>query len=474
MNYPIRACYNLPWGADVNVQPDGSMKATGLGSEIMNSAIDVFNSMFKIKHFNYSIHGLDCFNSLMKNTSDISTYFSPITTETKFAIVPVVTMVNKIVMITGYNVTEYKLPGDEDEIENAMSNFNNFHWEVYLLFIIFFIIQMTLIIIWRFTIQTENKKKKIKINKIIIIIKRYMINRNDKFKIIILLNWLVIFFISNLFIILYKTNSIIPEAPEIFNTQKEVLNDPIALPVFYDIFVSVSQDFKNSLPGSTLSKLWIKANNLTNNQTNKFIEKQTKSLNFQRYYSRYSGIVSKKYVLFTTELVAQLNKNFGCSFSNENELWKMVKRSEKNELESLHGIAIRKEYLYKELIVSRIRRGVETHLFDIFFKFASKAAKEMAYRLQFKSPKHTYEQKSLCDDDSVSRETVKDVAGLSFKFYKSFGSVLIFCLISSFIVIIFEIIMKKLFPSKRKKRKIIPKTNLMKKRRKRIINRYHY
>lgn len=448
----IRACYNLPWSDAVEKHSDGSLRAREQpGSNLVNYAIEVYNSMLKINTFNYTMYGQECLESIARNSSDLSTYMESIATESDYMVAPVPTMVIRIAMITGYNVSEYRENLGDDEFPTALSNFLNFDWYIYSSLIFIFLLQMVLVVIWR--VSQSHFKKKLSLRKVSAVFRRYIINRTSRFKIISLVNSLTVFFMGTIFVISYKTQSIIMKSPNILNSFEEVLTDPVALPLFYDLFVGVSQEFKNAVPGSLRSKLWDKANRMSH--PDRFVLKRAgqltnpyeiKRMNVQRY----SNIVNLKSALFTTDLLAPLNKNYGCAFSRSFERWKLVKISAADEEETLTGIVIRKDYPFLKEVTGRIRRVVEADLLNRFFTVASQTAMSMAYFLQSYTSRERIEQEHLCKDNSIYIETAKDIPNLKFSFYFSFAKCIVYCLCFAFFSLLLEVAIS--FLLKRRKR----------------------
>lgn len=452
MTDQLRCCYNLPWRAQFREKPDGSRQAVGIGSDLINSATSTYNSIFQVKIFNFSIHGDDCYHALLTNESDLATYFTLLSTDTDKVTVPVPTISSKIIFLTGYNVTEYRLnnTNNPDKAGTAIDNFFNFDWKIYATVCLFYLLQLLLVIFWLSMKKIRRSSNQPIIRwitrNILSIARRYIINSNKKLKIVSLCNLFVMLNAFIYFAVLYNTNSLVQVKPYTIDSYESILETRAVLPTFYDLFIPVSQIFQEAPSNSIQNMIWQKSMSMTTDDN--FIIRQSRTPRSNNYYNRYSNVIQHHSVIIVHELLSTLNRNFGCSFSRDDEIWKIVQRDVTSEDEKIYGIAMRKQYSHMKQITKRIRLAFEGFIYHQFFVITSRMVASLGYMLTNPTKEHQYEQRVICSDDIKARDTVQMIPSLSILFYLPFIKILLHVLVVALIVLIFEcfihVICKKL------------------------------
>ena len=196
------------------------------------------------------------------------------------------------------------------------------------------------------------------------------------------------------FIMLYKTEQVVGEKPEIIDSYEKLLNHPDTMPYFFDGLYSDSDEFKFAPPESQKGKIWKRLISKAGKNYTYYTNGRFDSVNIFNVPKAANEIVQLKAVLISGSYQTSfLCSTFACTLSGEDELWKTVVNADPSEGEDLSGWAVRDSFELFGTVKSYLRRISES---GTMVEYLVKQSVEFGYYLMGASHSHTIQQRKIC------------------------------------------------------------------------------
>ena len=430
MTHPaIRLCF-LSGFAGMKVQYDQVRQKfyiTGATSSTVER-FSLFSQLYNLTSVHRAFDAEECYELLGSNKSDVSSHLtSHLSSGDSRFTVPAPTFVDRHVLLAGYNVTNYEMTQRTDKSMNVLTNFFNFDSSTCLLIGLFALLMLTSAFIRIRILQMKRGLRSgVKlftpsnlIRNMSITVKKIAQGRARSSRLLSLSLFLLLFFLFTCFIVLFKTDQVVMKAPEIISSYEQILQTPNTFAVFYEALATCSDKFRTSPVGSLRHKLWLKTIN-SGLREEDYLVRKTKfnEAGIKVAIERYANIAAQRWVFIIPQRTSRLAKHFGCSFSPEGEIWKLIVVEKNGESENLEGMAVSRSFAYHNYIVNSMRRLTESYLFEQTFVNALRGI-GLGYRLRKTSTKHKLKQTLACSGDGVSNDATKFVGHLKLEYYWS-------------------------------------------------------
>ena len=416
MSKMARFC--MPTVTPVNIKRDvhGKWILEGIKADRYLEGIEF--SMRMLRPYNMSIYTTsrpeECLERLTHNQSDISNAFISIRQLASGYFVPEVFSAGKVQFITGYNVSEDEVVGEETA--TALGNVALLQAEVYLCALLLTLAFVGFIAarIWLFTRSPRPEKKLRLIRKEVDAMFYYS---SERFKLISTLFCVLCFYIITSFLCLYKTSHVIVEKPFYPKSYQESLDHKTSLAFFLDILAVVSDGFKSAPKDTVKGKLWIKL--LASGRTDAYDYGQLnlamlpmRVKNASREMTEFKGIS------VASPLSMPLLRSMACGGSPEGQLWIMKVSADPAEQEVIFGPALRKTSPFSSLYARRFKRSFETHvLYRMYMR--SLDLIELAGSFMGTSSTHRWKQQVVCEnEDAFTLDP--EVKAIPLSYFRSF------------------------------------------------------
>lgn len=445
----IRLCF-LSGFAGMKVKYDQMRQKfyiTGATSSTIQR-FSLFSQLYNLTQVHRAFDAEECYNLLGSNASDVSSHLTShySSGDSRFT-VPAPTFVDRHVLLTGYNVTDYEMTQRKEKVFNVLTNFVNFDSSTLSLIGLFCFLVVTCALIRIQILQMKRNPRSNRnsfstfklIRNVCITVKKMLQGRARTSRLLSLSIFLLLFILFTCFIVLFKTDQVVMEAPVIISSYEQILHRPDTFAVYYEALATCSDKFRTSPVGSLRHKLWLKTIN-SGLQEQDYLVRKTKfnEAGIEVTIKRYSSIVAQRWVLVIPQRTSQLAKHFGCSFSPEGEIWKLIVVEQSGEVESLEGMAVSRSFTHHNYFVHSMRRLTESHLFEQTFVNSIRGI-GLGYAIRKTSIKHKLKQTVACSGDVVSNDASKFVYNLKLEYYSSLFLVVILGYTSAAVALLCEL-----------------------------------
>lgn len=335
-----------------------------------------------------------CVERFEKNLSDVSAVLKPLHADSPNFWVPEPTISGKVQFLTGYSLKEVQAK----DSATVLTNMSLLKPQVYLwslLCIIIFILFIKVRTALRLRPSTRRKYLPFFVRREI---SAMFYRTSEHFKLITHLYSILFFFITTVFMCLYKTSHVIVKEPFYPTNYEESLNHPTSTAFFYDQFCVSSSSFRDAPPGSVKHALWNKLLASGKKEEFRFDDMADKPGRLGQLISLVPvEMMQLKSIAVATSMVIKILQTLVCGVSPEGDLWWTTVLSDPSESETIYGFAAAHHAPFIDFFRKMQRRYFESHVMARHYH-RSFDITEPANQLSPASKQHKQEQHMVCFD----------------------------------------------------------------------------
>lgn len=403
--------------------PNGNFKFHGITAAANYLAFHPFSHKFNLTQVSFFNSAEQCLQLINSNFSDVSNSLVSHSQTCDSFSVPVPFFPRQIYILTGYNLTDYKLHLNS-RLTSVMSNLKIFRAEVYLLLFLLLAVVLVLVVV-KVKFYSKNFRKNHK--SFTFVLKR----RKLKLRFIYFLLNVLFLLLYTHFTIMYNSQQVVKIPPKVIDSFDKLLNEKSVAPVFFDSLFRDSYAFKWSEINSIKHRVWEKSLKSEGN----VVSGVGLEISLDRLNALAVKVISQKGVLITSRQTMLLVNGLLCSLSPEGEIWKTIMKKHESENEKLVGWVTRKSFKYEAYMFKFFRRLCESDIIRSFFEMIKT---DYGYIIKGTSRSHRLEQKRVCQNTDIVRGTSDKFTPPSLKFFASYGYILIAILLLAVVRLYFE------------------------------------
>lgn len=411
----VRLCFASPLLPRYKRLSNGMFKFSGLGNEGVDGGMKFFYPL-NLTQVIFTTDPIECIHSIDKNLSDLgAAYLSQHETLNTHSQVPVPIISRKMFIVSGHLVGQ-----SQSQQITAMTNFSIFDPLSYIICCLLFA-SLILILLINYCMLLRLKRKKRRFLIFLYLIVRKYNKMSKKMPSVRLMITLLSFMMMLHFEILYKTEQVVREKPEVIDSYKKLLSKPDVLPVFFDGLFPDSDEFKFAPVDSLRGKIWQRLVSKVPNYSQfviKGIHFQDSSL--ERHLNLAKEIIQQKFAVISSYQTSLMVAGAVCSCS-EFDFWKTVVNADQSENEELAGWAVRGSFEYFNKVRTYLRHVAES---ATLIHFLDSLDTGIGYNFIIATSDHISKQKKLClGHEKAYSDTNDDLVdhSLSINYYLSFG-----------------------------------------------------
>lgn len=412
---------------------NGQVTVTGATSETIASWLDLTHSFANFSTVDVHTHDEQCVEKLARNESDFFIGFYSIhNISDKFA-VPVPAMPMSLYILSGYNLFKYR----NEEIvrqENAfgvLQNFASFSLSIYAVISLWMLINFLIIFTRLLMVQrTRNVVRALKRS-----LKHFATVRKTgsrKWPLLSLTLSAGLFLLLAPFSILFKTNQVVARKPVFVTSYEQIMSQRMKViysPIGPNLLEILNLRGDTASASNTLHRMVEYFNSNSVELTYDF----DKVLDLVNKWTR--ELIKGNAVFIASDAVSESFRQVFCSWSQEPDLYQVMRLRDPNQGEIVTGFALRREMsgkvskkmlrAFEAHIPSKLLTMINTHIGFYLWKFAS-------------SRLHQQRQLIVCQRRNAIHNQREDILTPGLTFFTFFLLILIAFLVAALIILRFE------------------------------------